>query len=124
MMEVINARLNTLLKTRTIQFNVSIADRNQMINDTAKYVSTWDGGRNWVKWTDWKQCHVKGVRVWWNRIKAWKMGEFIFAPLIFQHLYQVRSLHSCVLIDIAINTTYKQIIDLTVYTTPRWYRRA
>ena len=88
--ETINGQLASLLKTTNIQFNVSNADRNQMINDTTKYISQWDGGKNWVKWTDWKECHVKGIRVWWNRIKAWKMGDSLFAPLIFQHLYQVR----------------------------------
>ena len=88
MVNTINNQLSKSIPFKT-QFKLSRTDYNKMIDDTLECISDWNGGRNHLKWDDWKKCHIKVVRTWWNRVKAWKTGDFIFAPLIFQHLHTV-----------------------------------
>ena len=53
-----------------------------MVNHTLQFISSWNGGKNYDKWDEWQTCHVKVVRIWWNRVKSWKLGDYVFAPLI------------------------------------------
>ena len=66
MVDTINNKLSQLLPTNInkVSFGVTHSNCNQMVNDTLKFINNWDGGRNYLKYNKWQDCHVKVIRTY------------------------------------------------------------
>ena len=66
MVDTVNNQLIQLLprNSNKIIFSVTHSNCNQMVNDTLKFINNWNGGRNYLKYNKWEDCHIKVIRTY------------------------------------------------------------
>lgn len=67
------------------EFKINELTENIMINNILIEIGKWEGSQYHSKTDSVKLCHQK-VRQWWNRGKSFKLGDFIFQPMLISIL--------------------------------------
>ena len=78
--EIVNNYLNSKQITSNL-FIINEEHKDLMINNILQQISIWEGSEYNKQPDSLKACHQK-VRQWWNRGKSFKLGQYMFQPLL------------------------------------------